>query len=120
MHGRRGNVCITSEFRTSQTCLFCFEQLKHPQLIENKNGKIIKKSTKGSLMCVNLDCVSVLYGRSTKSCDALSSLAIGLSGLTSCILGMPIPHISQTKISQYKTEDFKTKASVLLEEERNS
>jgi hypothetical protein len=103
MRGRRGNVCITSEYRTSQTCRFCIEQLEHPQLIENKNGKIIKKSKKGSLMCVNLDCVSVKYGRSTKSRDALSSLAIGLSGLTSCILGMPIPHFSQTKISQYET-----------------
>jgi hypothetical protein len=120
MRGRRGNVCITSQYRTSQTCLFCFEQLDQPQLIENKNGKIIKKLTKGSLMCVNSACVSVKYGISTKSRDALSSLAIGFSGLTSCILGMPIPHFSQTKISQYETEDFKIKASVFLQEERNS
>ncbi|CAO3636577.1 unnamed protein product [Mucor hiemalis] len=55
MRGQRGNVCLTDEYRTSQTCVYCFSQLEHPYFIEQKNGKLTKKSTKGSLMCVNLN-----------------------------------------------------------------
>lgn len=120
MRGRRENVCITSEYKTSQTCIYCFEQLEHPQRIEEKDGKSIKKATKGSLMCVNLECVSVKYGRSIKSRDGLSSLAIGLSSLTFCLLGVSLPHFRQDKISKYQTEKLKNLASFLLEEEKNS
>ncbi|CAO3646917.1 unnamed protein product [Mucor hiemalis] len=120
MRGQRGNVCLTDEYRTSQTCVYCFSQLEHPYFIEQKNGKLTKKSTKGSLMCVNLECVTAKYHRSVKSRDALSSLAIGLTGLSMCLLGKPIPHFSQNSISQYETEKFKLQASVLLNEEENS
>jgi hypothetical protein len=71
-------------------------------------------------MCINPEWISVKHGRSTKSRDVLSSLVIGLSGLTSCVLGVPIPHFSPNQISQYDTEKFKTRASALLEEEKNS
>ncbi|ORE07734.1 hypothetical protein BCV72DRAFT_205028, partial [Rhizopus microsporus var. microsporus] len=109
MCGKRGNVCITSEYKMFQTCVYCFEQLKHSQFVEEKNGKIIKRLTKGSLMYINPECVS----RSAKSRDTFSSLAIGLSGRTSCVLGVPIPHFSPNQISQYEIEKYKTRASAL-------
>ncbi|KAI8063642.1 uncharacterized protein B0P05DRAFT_476707, partial [Gilbertella persicaria] len=102
------------------TCIFCFKHLERPYFVEVKNGKIIKKSTKDSLMCVNPECVSVKHDRSTKCLDILSSFAIGLSELTLCLLGVPIPHFSQNQISQYGTEELKTQTSIFVQEEENS
>ncbi|CEG78297.1 hypothetical protein RMATCC62417_12928 [Rhizopus microsporus] len=58
-----------------------------PSMLTKKNKQI-----KGALMCVNPKCVTVKSGKSTKSRDALSSLAIGLSGLTQCSIGSPPSH----------------------------
>lgn len=120
MRSKRGNVCLTNEHRTSQTCLYCFEQLEHPFRVERKGERLLKLYTKGSFMCVNPKCVSFKHGRALKSRDALSSLAIGFSGLSSVLLGMPIPHFSPYKISQFNTEQFKTAASPFCKEEENS
>ncbi|KAI8082580.1 uncharacterized protein B0P05DRAFT_58077 [Gilbertella persicaria] len=111
---KKGDVCVTDKYKTSQTCIYCFEYLERLCFVEEKNEKAIKRSTKVSLMCVNLECVSVKHGRSTKSRDALSSLTIRLSVLTLCLLGIPILHFSQSKISQYETEEFKIQAFALL------
>ncbi|KAI8083364.1 uncharacterized protein B0P05DRAFT_467925, partial [Gilbertella persicaria] len=75
--------------------IYCFEQLEYPCFAEEKNRKMIKISIKGSLICNNPKCVSIKHGRSTKSQDALSYLAIGLSELTLCFLGVPILYFSQ-------------------------
>ncbi|KAI9244646.1 hypothetical protein EDC94DRAFT_437722 [Helicostylum pulchrum] len=99
MRGYRGNVRVTN----GQTCVYCFQHLEHPLFIEEKDGKIIRRYTKGSLICINPGYVSVKHGRATKSRDVLSSLAIDLSGLSSIVLGAPIPCFSPTKISVNQT-----------------
>ena len=120
MRGKRGNVRITNEHMTSQTCVFCYGQLEHPVLVTEENGKLKKRYTKGSLLCINPNCVSVKYGRATKCRDALSSLAIGISGLAFVTLGVAVPRFSPTKISQYDTEEFNNKASAFCKEEKKS
>ncbi|KAI9259844.1 hypothetical protein EDC94DRAFT_585685 [Helicostylum pulchrum] len=62
-----GNVCITNEHMPSQTCVYCFQHLERPLLIEEKDGKIKRRYTKGSLIYINPGCVSVKHHRATKS-----------------------------------------------------
>ncbi|CEJ04295.1 hypothetical protein RMCBS344292_18260 [Rhizopus microsporus] len=50
--------------------------------------------------------MAVKSGRSTKSRDALSSLAISLSGLTQCLIGSPLPPFAQSQTSQFNTDTF--------------
>ncbi|KAI8077382.1 uncharacterized protein B0P05DRAFT_544813 [Gilbertella persicaria] len=55
MCGKRGNVCINNKCKTLQTCIYCFEHLKHPCFVEEKT----KRSTKGSLIRVTILNVSL-------------------------------------------------------------
>lgn len=75
--------------------------------------------TKGALQCVNPACVSVKAGKAVKSRDALSSLAIGFSGLCHCLLGVTMPHFSPYKISQFDTDNFKNISLAFVKEERD-
>ena len=69
-------------------------------------------------MCINPKCVLLKQGKAIKSRDALSSMAIGFSGLSTVLLGIQIPHFSPYKISHFDTEHFKLTASAFCEEER--
>ncbi|ORE19450.1 hypothetical protein BCV71DRAFT_283364 [Rhizopus microsporus] len=87
LHGKHVNVCITNGHMTSQTCIYRYQKLCHPKAMLVKKNKQVSQETKGALMCVNPKCVAVNSGRSIKSRNALSSLAISLSGLTRCLIG---------------------------------
>ena len=104
LHGKHVNVCITNEHMTSQTCIYCYQKLCHPKAMLTKKNKQVSQEIKGALMCVNPKCVAVKSGRSTKSRDALFSLAIGLSGLTQCLIGSPLLPFAQPQISQFNTD----------------
>ncbi|KAG1170930.1 hypothetical protein G6F71_007333 [Rhizopus microsporus] len=104
LHGKHVNVCITNEHMTSQTCIYCYQKLCHPKAMLTKKNKQVSQEIKGALMCVNPKCMAVKSGRSTKSRDALSSLAIGLSGLAQCLIGSPLPPFAQFQISQFNTD----------------
>ena len=106
LHGKHVNVCITNEHMTSQACIYCYQKLCHPKAMLTKKNKQVSQEIKGALMCVNPKCVAVKSGRSTKSRDALFSLAIGLSGLTQCLIGSPLPPFAQSQISQFNTDIF--------------
>ncbi|ORE20077.1 hypothetical protein BCV71DRAFT_262345 [Rhizopus microsporus] len=79
-------------------------KLCHPKAMLTKKNKQVSQEIKGALMCVNPKCVAVKSGRSTKSRDALFSLAIGLSGLTQCLIGSPLLPFAQPQISQFNTD----------------
>ncbi|KAG1206733.1 hypothetical protein G6F69_008612 [Rhizopus microsporus] len=79
-------------------------KLCHPKAMLTKKNKQVSQEIKGALMCVNPKCMAVKSGRSTKSRDALSSLAIGLSGLAQCLIGSPLPPFAQFQISQFNTD----------------
>ncbi|ORE03760.1 hypothetical protein BCV72DRAFT_314603 [Rhizopus microsporus var. microsporus] len=78
----------------SQTCIYCYQKSCHPKAMLTKN-KRVSQEIKGALMCVNPKCVAVKSGKSAKSQDALSSLAIGLPGLIRCLIGSPLPPSAQ-------------------------
>ncbi|KAL4212919.1 hypothetical protein AB4K20DRAFT_1965860 [Rhizopus microsporus] len=98
LHGKHVNVCITNEHMTSQTCIYRYQKLCHPKAMLIKKNKQVSQEIKGALMCVNSKCVAVKSGKSTKSRDALSLLAISLSGLTQCLIGSPLLPFAQPQI----------------------
>jgi hypothetical protein len=71
-----------------------------------KKNKQVLQEIKGALMCVNPKCVAVKSGKSTEPRDVLSSLAIGLSGLTQYLIGSLLPPFAQSQISQFNTDTF--------------
>ncbi|ORE06180.1 hypothetical protein BCV72DRAFT_329348 [Rhizopus microsporus var. microsporus] len=79
----------------SQTCIYCYQKLCHPKSMLTKKNKRVSQEIKDTLMCVSPKCVAVKSGKSAKSQGALSSLAIGLSGLTQCLIGSPLPPFAQ-------------------------
>ena len=104
LHGTHVNVCITNEHMTPQTCIYCYQKLCHPKAMLTKKNKQVSQEIKGALMCVNPKCVTMKSGRSTKSRNALFSLAISLSGLTQCLIGSPLLPFAQPQISQFNTD----------------
>lgn len=111
MHGEAVNVCITDENRTSQTCLFCYNKLIHPK---TQTGENRYRSIKGTLLCANPLCISVIKQKAAKSRDALSSLAIGLVGFSTVFFGTGPPSFNST--SQLNTGDFLQITSAFLNE----
>ncbi|ORE17835.1 hypothetical protein BCV71DRAFT_180781, partial [Rhizopus microsporus] len=77
LHGKHVNVCITNEHMTLQTCIYCYQELCHPKIILIKRNKQVLQENRSALLCGNPKCVAVKPRESTKSRDALSSLAIG-------------------------------------------
>ncbi|KAI8073680.1 hypothetical protein BDF21DRAFT_445466 [Thamnidium elegans] len=87
-HRLYSSVCITNEHNSSQTCIFCFKKLFHPISTTTTNSGTKKKPVNGAFVCYNEECVAVKAGKATHGRDALSSLAIGLSGLASFFSGL--------------------------------
>ncbi|KAI8875664.1 hypothetical protein K501DRAFT_280152 [Backusella circina FSU 941] len=60
LHGRNTTVCITNEYKTSQTCVYCFSPIVHPpQRLVIKNKEVLKEFS-GASQCINPACVSVV------------------------------------------------------------
>ncbi|KAG2197763.1 hypothetical protein INT46_005749, partial [Mucor plumbeus] len=75
-HSRYISAIITNEYNTSQTCIYCFHKTTHPvHIVDNT-----LKTNTGTSVCTNPACILVKSGSSYKGRDAISSLAIGLSG----------------------------------------
>ncbi|ORE10887.1 hypothetical protein BCV72DRAFT_195294, partial [Rhizopus microsporus var. microsporus] len=81
IQGKYTNVCITDEYMTPQTCLYCFSKLSHPIQRKTEKERQISFKSKGSLLCRNPNCVIVKNNKTSKSRNSLSALAIGISGL---------------------------------------
>lgn len=78
LHGRYAIVAITNEFRTSQTCVFCYGQVIRPL---NSVGK----KNNGSSRCMNPKCISFMQGRAIRGRDAQASVAIAIAGTSALI-----------------------------------
>ncbi|ORE16922.1 hypothetical protein BCV71DRAFT_270717 [Rhizopus microsporus] len=90
---------------TSQ-CIYCYQKLCHPKAMLIKKNKEVSQEIRSALMCVNPKCVAVKPEKSTKSRNALSSLAIGLSDLTQCLIGSPLLPFAQSQTNQFNTDTF--------------
>ncbi|GAA5803126.1 hypothetical protein HPULCUR_008601 [Helicostylum pulchrum] len=114
IHSRYTSVRITNDHHTSQTCLFCYGKLDHPlKTVVSKNGKVSLRSIKGTFVCNNKKCLLQKLSATHKARDAVSALAIGLSGTASLILDIAFPS-SDPNTSQSKTERFKNTAVAFL------
>ncbi|KAL0141466.1 hypothetical protein V8B55DRAFT_1065281 [Mucor lusitanicus] len=74
------HVCITSEYMTSQTCMFAFLDWHTPLLDKNRETRLLPESS-WCIVCLNPDCVLQQFGCNVFARDKLSALAIGLSGV---------------------------------------
>ncbi|KAI9251157.1 hypothetical protein EDC94DRAFT_526688, partial [Helicostylum pulchrum] len=106
IHSSYTSVCETNEHNTSQTCVFCFKKTTYPMSVSLKNNKTIMKTINGTSVCSNNNRVSVKLDCSHKSRDSVSALAIGISGLTSLIFGLPLPPFNPKKISHSNTDQI--------------
>jgi hypothetical protein len=82
IHGNYTTVAITNEYKTSQTCVYCFAPIIHPKQRLKVKDKMILKECNGAMQCINPECVSVKEGKSIQSRDKVSAMAIAISGLT--------------------------------------
>lgn len=114
IHGQYTNVCITNEHNTSQICVYCFSRLDHPSYTKQTRKGKVKSKVKGSFLCCNRHCLLVQNKTAIQPRDALSSLAIGLSGLCNLVFGCTFPCFS-LKLSQCNT-NFQNLTSSFLNE----
>jgi hypothetical protein len=54
-------------------------------------------------MCINPKCISVIFGKAVQSRDAVSAMAITISGLSKLIFQETLPCFSIHKTSQFNT-----------------
>ena len=107
-HSRYISTIITNEFNTSQTCVYCFHKTTHPvHIVDN-----ILQTSNGTSVCTNPACILVKSGSSHKGRDAISSLAIDLSGLSYLALGVPFPPFNPS-VGHHHT-DFTNIATTFL------
>ncbi|KAI8095548.1 hypothetical protein BDF21DRAFT_470295 [Thamnidium elegans] len=66
---------------TSQLCIYCYNQISHPNL--------------GTSRCLNLSYPAVKRGRACNSTDVMSAAAIGLFGMTKLILNKDLSSFCQ-------------------------
>ncbi|KAI9494505.1 hypothetical protein BDB00DRAFT_306604 [Zychaea mexicana] len=96
-------VVLQDEYRTSQTCLFCFCPLVMATATKaTKNGKIKTVKVLGALQCVNPDCPAVRVGYTTFSHDSLSSTAMIIAAVTQLFspTKSPLPPFDPTSPTQ--------------------
>ncbi|RCH89595.1 hypothetical protein CU097_009212 [Rhizopus azygosporus] len=109
-HSLYTSVCITNEYNTSQTCIYCFQKLSHQVQTVYKNGTRRLRTTNGAFICDNLSCVSVQAKKAVKGRDTLSAMIIGLSSLTTLLFDATFPQLD-SQVSQSNTNKFKTNAA---------
>lgn len=80
-HMKHTTVGITSEYRTSKTCVFCFQQVKQAQSRRVIDGKIKTVKVNGTVECLNPECVSFCSGYTMKGRDTHAAVAIAVSGI---------------------------------------
>lgn len=73
-------LAVTNEYRTSQLCAFCHQQVRHPRLrvVVNDKYKII--SDQGAVYCTNPACASVRHGFAARGRDQNACINIAING----------------------------------------
>jgi hypothetical protein len=85
-------VGMVDEFRTSQTCAFCFSQVIRP--ISNRG-----RTVNGSSRCLNNKCPAVNKGLAIQSRDTMAAFLIGFSGMSNLILNKKPRAFDKTRMT---------------------
>jgi hypothetical protein len=80
-HQRYATTILTSEYMTSQLCIYCYQRIVHPVL--------------GTSRCLNPECLAFRCGRACNNRDVMSAAEIGLSAMTKLILNKDLAPFSQ-------------------------
>ncbi|KAK3821191.1 MAG: hypothetical protein J3Q66DRAFT_280018 [Benniella sp.] len=95
-HMKHTVVGITSEYRTSQTCAVCFQQLHQARYRRTINGEERIVSVHGAMECQNPDCPSFLQGRSIKPRDVNAAMNIAMAGASTLLHNRELPPFSRS------------------------
>lgn len=95
-HGRYLPVAMTNEFRTSQTCCFCFNPIIHPAQRKLVKDEWKKVTNKGTSICVNPECTAFKAGRAAQNRDVQAAACIAIAGATTLLTGKPLACFDNT------------------------
>lgn len=80
-HRRYAVIGMTNEFRSSQTCIFCFEQTRLAKgWRKGKDGTVKLSKLHGAIECFNPACPSFQVGYTIRPRDTHSAVAIMIAG----------------------------------------
>jgi hypothetical protein len=79
-HIRHCPVGMTNEYRSSKTCVFCFQPVRLARSRRLVKGNIKLVKVHGAVECVNPDCISFRCGYTIKSRDPHAATCIALAG----------------------------------------
>ncbi|KAI8346124.1 hypothetical protein B0O80DRAFT_393124 [Mortierella sp. GBAus27b] len=85
-HMRYGVVALTNEYRTSQTCASCFQQLRPAKARRQVNGESKVVRLHGSMECTNSRCESWRAGHTIMSRDKNAALCMAIAGGSTVLL----------------------------------
>lgn len=89
-HRRYTIVSMTNEHRSSQTCVFCFQQVQRPKTRKLVKGKWKSVSVNGSSLCMNPQCLAYRHGCNTRNRDTQAAFAIALAGVSRISTGQTL------------------------------
>jgi len=79
-HRRHCTIGMTNEYRSSQTCVWCFQQTRLARSRRIINGRITSVKIHGAVECINPSCISFKCGYTIKPRDPHSAIAIAIAG----------------------------------------
>ena len=101
-------VGMTNEYRSSKTCVFCFQPVQLARSRRLLGGKIKIVKVHGAIECVNPACVSFKCSYTIKPRDAHASVCIAIAGASN-LLSSPratLPPFSRASRPTMKTRPF--------------
>lgn len=117
-HIRHCPIALTDEYRTSKTCIFCFQQVALARSSRIVQGKIKSVRVHGAVECMNQNCISVKQGHGIKARDSHSAIAIAISGAS--ILFNPVRRVLPPFSRSHDETKFTKNASNMLEDSPSS
>ncbi|KAI8345840.1 hypothetical protein B0O80DRAFT_393722 [Mortierella sp. GBAus27b] len=78
-HYKHCPVILTSEYRTSKTCVFCYHELRAAHYRRKKDGKEQLVRVNGALEYTNPDCPSFKIGYTIKPRDSQPAMTIAIA-----------------------------------------
>jgi hypothetical protein len=84
-HQKYAVVSMTDEYRSSQTCIFCFKQIVLVKARRQVNGNERLVKVNGAVECVNKACPSFKCNYTIKARDTHSAVAIAIAGASNLL-----------------------------------
>lgn len=104
-HRRYATVVLVDEYRSSQTCAFCYEPISRPMVKKFIRGKWRTVSSNSSSICYNRECPLYRKHASTQNRDVIAALNICLAGVSKTLFDETLAPFSRRSASaQLRTQ----------------